>query len=59
MPELWISVCSTAERLLPGAQFHRYAKDARRVIRSPLPYLLDQELADHVDFGRGPLVGRD
>ncbi|XP_034282279.2 tripeptidyl-peptidase 1 isoform X1 [Pantherophis guttatus] len=44
---------STAERLLPGAQFHRYAKDARRVIRSPLPYLLDQELADHVDFVGG------
>ncbi|XP_058040724.1 tripeptidyl-peptidase 1 isoform X2 [Ahaetulla prasina] len=44
---------STAEQLLPGAQFHRYAKDARRVIRSPLPYLLDQELVDHVDFVGG------
>lgn len=51
--ELWISLRSTAERLFPGAQFHRYAKDARTVIRSPLPYLLDRELADHVDFGRG------
>ncbi|XP_015672787.1 tripeptidyl-peptidase 1 [Protobothrops mucrosquamatus] len=44
---------STAERLLPGAQFHRYAKDARRVIRSPLPYQLDRDLADHVDFVGG------
>ncbi|KAM3836787.1 tripeptidyl-peptidase 1 isoform 3-T3 [Vipera latastei] len=44
---------STAERLFPGAQFHRYAKDARTVIRSPLPYLLDRELADHVDFVGG------
>ncbi|XP_063162155.1 tripeptidyl-peptidase 1 [Candoia aspera] len=44
---------STAERLLPGAQFHRYVKDARSVVRSPLPYVLDQELAEHVDFVGG------
>uniref|UniRef100_A0A8C5SPS1 Tripeptidyl-peptidase 1 n=1 Tax=Laticauda laticaudata TaxID=8630 RepID=A0A8C5SPS1_LATLA len=43
----------TAERLLPGAQFHRYGKDARKVVRSPLPYLLHQDLVDHVDFVGG------
>ncbi|XP_015745902.1 tripeptidyl-peptidase 1 [Python bivittatus] len=44
---------STAERLLPGAQFHRYVNKARSVVRSPLPYALDQELAEHVDFVGG------
>ncbi|KAM6447800.1 tripeptidyl-peptidase 1 [Liasis olivaceus] len=44
---------STAERLLPGAQFHRYVNKARSVVRSPLPYTLDQELAEHVDFVGG------
>ncbi|PKU37687.1 tripeptidyl-peptidase 1 [Limosa lapponica baueri] len=42
---------STAERLLPGAQFHRYVKGQRSVVRSPLPYAVPEELAEHVDFG--------
>ncbi|KAJ7320198.1 hypothetical protein JRQ81_019709 [Phrynocephalus forsythii] len=44
---------STAERLLPGAQFHRYAKGEHRVVRSPQPYTLSQEMAEHVDFVGG------
>uniref|UniRef100_A0A8C3PRJ8 Peptidase S53 activation domain-containing protein n=1 Tax=Calidris pygmaea TaxID=425635 RepID=A0A8C3PRJ8_9CHAR len=40
-----------AERLLPGAQFHRYVKGQRSVVRSPLPYAVPEELAEHVDFG--------
>ncbi|XP_070605501.1 tripeptidyl-peptidase 1 [Erythrolamprus reginae] len=50
--QCWV-LASTAERLLPGAQFHRYGKDGRRVTRSPLPYRLEEELADHVDFVGG------
>ncbi|NXJ72143.1 TPP1 peptidase, partial [Rostratula benghalensis] len=44
---------STAERLLPGAQFHRYVKGERSLVRSPLPYAVPQELAEHVDFVGG------
>ena len=43
--------CSTAERLLPGAEFHRYVKGQRSVIRSPQPYSVPEELAEHIDFG--------
>lgn len=44
-------LCSTAEQLLPGAQFYRYVKDERSVVRSPSPYTLHKELAEHLDFG--------
>ncbi|OXB54405.1 hypothetical protein ASZ78_013853 [Callipepla squamata] len=44
---------STAERLLPGAEFHRYVKGQRSVIRSPQPYTVPEELAEHIDFGWG------
>ncbi|KAM9204474.1 tripeptidyl-peptidase 1 isoform 1-T1 [Mergus octosetaceus] len=44
---------STAERLLPGAEFHRYLKDQRSVVRSPLPYTIPKDLAEHVDFVGG------
>ncbi|KAM6290496.1 LOW QUALITY PROTEIN: FHF complex subunit HOOK-interacting protein 1B-like [Porphyrio hochstetteri] len=39
-----------AERLLPGAQFHRYVMGARGAVRSPRPYSLPEELAPHLDF---------
>ncbi|NXJ99972.1 TPP1 peptidase, partial [Corythaixoides concolor] len=44
---------STAEHLLPGAEFHRYVKGQRSVVRSPLPYAVPEELAEHVDFVGG------
>ncbi|XP_052668080.1 tripeptidyl-peptidase 1 isoform X2 [Harpia harpyja] len=44
---------STAERLLPGAEFHRYVKGQRSVVRSPLPYAVPEELAEHIDFVGG------
>ncbi|NWX39465.1 TPP1 peptidase, partial [Steatornis caripensis] len=44
---------STAERLLPGAEFHRYVKGQRGVVRSPLPYAVPEELAEHIDFVAG------
>ncbi|KAF1460547.1 Tripeptidyl-peptidase 1, partial [Spheniscus demersus] len=44
---------STAERLLPGAEFHRYMKGQHSVVRSPLPYAVPKELAEHVDFVGG------
>ncbi|OPJ72535.1 tripeptidyl-peptidase 1 [Patagioenas fasciata monilis] len=44
---------STAERLLPGAEFHRYVKGQRSLVRSPLPYAVPEELAEHVDFVGG------
>ncbi|XP_025972990.2 tripeptidyl-peptidase 1 [Dromaius novaehollandiae] len=44
---------STAERLLPGAEFHRYVKGRRSVVRSPLPYTIPEELAEHLDFVGG------
>ncbi|XP_035166959.1 tripeptidyl-peptidase 1, partial [Oxyura jamaicensis] len=44
---------STAERLLPGAEFHQYVKDQRSVVRSPLPYTIPEDLAEHVDFVGG------
>ncbi|XP_009465834.1 PREDICTED: tripeptidyl-peptidase 1 [Nipponia nippon] len=44
---------STAEHLLPGAEFHRYVKGQRSVVRSPLPYTVPEELAEHVDFVGG------
>ncbi|NXF65526.1 TPP1 peptidase, partial [Ciccaba nigrolineata] len=44
---------STAERLLPGAEFHRYVKGQRSVVRSPLPYAVPEELAEHLDFVGG------
>ncbi|KAM4905514.1 tripeptidyl-peptidase 1 isoform 3-T4 [Sylvia borin] len=43
---------STAEHLLPGAQFHRYVQGQRSLVRSPLPYTVPAELAEHLDFGR-------
>lgn len=48
----WLSLCcSTAERLLPGAEFHRYVQGQRSLVRSPLPYTVPAELAEHLDFG--------
>ncbi|NXA43660.1 TPP1 peptidase, partial [Eudromia elegans] len=44
---------STAERLLPGAEFHRYVKGRHSVVRSPLPYSVPEELAEHIDFVGG------
>ncbi|NXX20838.1 TPP1 peptidase, partial [Podargus strigoides] len=44
---------STAERLLPGAEFHRYVKGQRSVVRSPHPYAVPAELAEHIDFVGG------
>ncbi|XP_042649385.1 tripeptidyl-peptidase 1 [Tyto alba] len=44
---------STAEQLLPGAEFHRYVKGQRSVVRSPLRYAVPEELAEHVDFVGG------
>ncbi|NWU73274.1 TPP1 peptidase, partial [Pterocles burchelli] len=43
----------TAEQLLPGAQFHRYVKGQRGVVRSPLPYAVPEEVAEHLDFVGG------
>ncbi|XP_062983381.1 tripeptidyl-peptidase 1 [Elgaria multicarinata webbii] len=42
-----------AERLLPGAQFHRYVNGERSIARSPFPYTLNEELAEHIDFVGG------
>ncbi|XP_075773419.1 tripeptidyl-peptidase 1 isoform X2 [Pelodiscus sinensis] len=42
-----------AERLLPGAQFHRYVSGQRSAVRSPVPYSLPEELAEHIDFVGG------
>ncbi|KAM6144708.1 tripeptidyl-peptidase 1 [Phoenicopterus ruber ruber] len=44
---------STAECLLPGAEFHRYVKGQHSVVRSPLPYAVPEELAEHVDLVGG------
>ncbi|XP_061222517.1 tripeptidyl-peptidase 1 isoform X3 [Neopsephotus bourkii] len=43
----------TAERILPGAEFHRYVKGQRSVVRSPRPYTVPPELAEHLDFVGG------
>lgn len=40
-----------AERLLPGAEFHRYVQGQRSLVRSPVPYTVPAELAEHLDFG--------
>ncbi|KAL8191487.1 UNVERIFIED_CONTAM: polynucleotide 3'-phosphatase [Gekko kuhli] len=42
-----------AEQLLPGAQFHRYGNGERSAVRSPSPYALPEELAEHVEFVGG------
>ncbi|XP_053791774.1 tripeptidyl-peptidase 1 [Vidua chalybeata] len=44
---------STAERLLPGAEFHRYVQGQLSLVRSPLPYTVPAELAKHLDFVGG------
>ncbi|NWI15542.1 TPP1 peptidase, partial [Crypturellus soui] len=44
---------STAEQLLPGAEFHRYVKGRRSIVRSPRPYSVPEELAEHIDFVGG------
>ncbi|CAM5073412.1 unnamed protein product [Eretmochelys imbricata] len=44
---------STAERLLPGARFHRYVNGQRSAVRSPVHYTLHEELAEHIDFVGG------
>ncbi|NWY35027.1 TPP1 peptidase, partial [Pheucticus melanocephalus] len=44
---------STAERLLPGAEFHRYVQGQQSLVRSPLPYSVPAELAEHLDFVGG------
>ncbi|KAJ1121099.1 hypothetical protein NDU88_009227 [Pleurodeles waltl] len=43
----------TAEKLLPGSEFHRYVKGSQSVVRSPAPYQVSEELADHIDFVGG------
>ncbi|NWI65170.1 TPP1 peptidase, partial [Todus mexicanus] len=45
--------CSVAEELLPGAEFHRYVKGQASVVRSPQPYSVPDDLAQHVDFVGG------
>ncbi|NWX16279.1 TPP1 peptidase, partial [Aegotheles bennettii] len=42
-----------AERLLPGAEFHRYVKGQQSVVRSPLSYAVPEEVAEHIDFVGG------
>ncbi|XP_051647270.1 tripeptidyl-peptidase 1 isoform X2 [Manacus candei] len=44
---------SMAELLLPGAEFHRYVHGQRSLVRSPLPYTVPPELAEHLDFVGG------
>ncbi|NWT81720.1 TPP1 peptidase, partial [Lanius ludovicianus] len=44
---------SVAESLLPGAEFHRYVQGQRSLVRSPLPYTVPAELAEHLDFVGG------
>ncbi|XP_021394447.2 tripeptidyl-peptidase 1 [Lonchura striata] len=44
---------SAAEHLLPGAEFHRYVQGQRSLLRSPLPYSVPAELAEHLDFVGG------
>ncbi|NXF12553.1 TPP1 peptidase, partial [Smithornis capensis] len=44
---------SMAERLLPGAEFHRYVQGQRSLVRSPLPYTVPVELVEHLDFVGG------
>ncbi|XP_053934882.1 tripeptidyl-peptidase 1 [Cuculus canorus] len=44
---------SVAERLLPGAEFHRYAQGGRSVVRSPRPYGVPEDIAPHIDFVGG------
>ncbi|KAJ7421754.1 tripeptidyl peptidase 1 [Willisornis vidua] len=44
---------SVAEHLLPGAEFHRYVQGQRSLVRSPLPYTVPPELAEHLDFVGG------
>ncbi|NWY67696.1 TPP1 peptidase, partial [Erithacus rubecula] len=44
---------SVAERLLPGAEFHQYMQGQRSLVRSPLPYTVPAELAQHLDFVGG------
>ncbi|XP_057268643.1 tripeptidyl-peptidase 1 [Pezoporus wallicus] len=44
---------SMAERVLPGAEFHRYVKGQRSVVRSPRPYTVPTELVEHLDFVGG------
>lgn len=51
------SLHSTAELLLPGARFHRYVKGDRSIVRSPAPYTLPKEVAEHVMFGKDGLGG--
>lgn len=43
----------TAETLLPGSEFHRYMKGSQSVVRSPAPYQISEQLADHIDFVGG------
>ncbi|NWH41754.1 TPP1 peptidase, partial [Chloropsis hardwickii] len=44
---------SVAERLLPGAEFHRYVQGQHSLVRSPLPYTVPAELLQHLDFVGG------
>ncbi|NXQ30076.1 TPP1 peptidase, partial [Alaudala cheleensis] len=44
---------SMAEQLLPGAEFHRYVQGQRSLVRSPLPYSVPAQLAEHLDFVGG------
>lgn len=46
-----------AERLLPGAEFHQYVQGQHSLVRSPLPYTVPAELAEHLDFGMSHLGG--
>ncbi|XP_053312745.1 tripeptidyl-peptidase 1 [Spea bombifrons] len=42
-----------AEKLLPGAQFHRYVKGDLSVVRSGTPYSVSPQVAPHIDFVGG------
>ncbi|NXL80320.1 TPP1 peptidase, partial [Leptocoma aspasia] len=44
---------SMAEHLLPGAEFHRYVQGQHSLVRSPVPYTVPAELAEHLDFVGG------
>ncbi|XP_043930201.1 tripeptidyl-peptidase 1 [Protopterus annectens] len=42
-----------AEKLLPGSEFNRYIKGTQTLVRSPVPYGIYEELAEHIDFVGG------
>ncbi|XP_048830842.1 tripeptidyl-peptidase 1 [Brienomyrus brachyistius] len=42
-----------AEALLPGSRFFRYVRGQRALVRSPAPYSVPDDLAQHLDFVGG------